>query len=143
MFSQQNKGYKSADICPVLISVQSIGISQFWHQSTSNMSTGTDHSWSCFSKIILFSLKQPMLCILTSFRVLFWPFSTFCVHSKRFSVIFHLKSRKMFCNSLELVDMQTLVNSLRGYLKFGFFGLICNFFFIESTLWVSVSHSNK
>ena len=79
-----------------------------------------------------------MLCILTSFWVLctpkswsnyfFQPFSTFCVHFKPFSVISGLKSTKtiwkrtkkrVFVCSLKLVDMQKLVDSLRGYNKKG------------------------
>ena len=71
-----------------------------------------------------------LLCILTSFRLLraskcwskhfFQPFSTFLLLFKCFSMNFHLKSRKncVLSYSLKLVDMQRLVNSLRGYTFF-------------------------
>ena len=61
-------------------------------------------------------------------------FSTFFVHFKAFSVISRLKSLKNVWtwtknySYSKLVDMQKLVNSLRGYLEIVFFRLIFYFF---------------
>ena len=68
-------------------------------------------------------------------NLFFSSFSTFFVIFKAFSVISRLKSLKNdwkwtkkcgFVYSSKLVDMQKLVDSLRGYLKFVFFRLIFN-----------------
>ena len=75
-----------------------------------------------------------VLCILTSF---FSRFSTFFVRFKAFSVISRLKSLKNvwkwtkkcgFVYSSKLVNVQKLVDSLRGYLKIVFFQWIFSFF---------------
>ena len=64
--------------------------------------------------------------------VYFELLSIFFLHFKRFSLIFHLKWRKkvwkncVLSYSLKLVDMQTLVDSLRGCLKIVFVILMLN-----------------
>ena len=93
------------------------------------------------------------MCILTCFWVLrapkswsnyfFQPFSTFFVHFNPFSVISHLKSTKnvwkrtkktFFFFSSKLVDMQKLVDSLKGYLEIVFFG----WFFIIAMIFAYI-----
>ena len=82
----------------------------------------------------------------------FQLFSTFFVLFKPFSVFSHLKSTKkvwkwtkkvIFVYSSKLIDMQKLVNSLRGYLKFVFFQLVFSpflFIFIPFCLFQAWNH---
>ena len=102
--------------------------------------------------------RQEVLCISTSLQVLaapeswsnnfFQSFSTFFFLFKPFSVISGLKSTKniwkltkkvIFVYSSKLVDMQMLVDTLRGCLEIVFFQLI--FYFVHfQTFFVDFRH---
>ena len=85
------------------------------------------YSWQDISEQVLrfFEDWSFMLCILSCFQSFFLNF-------KCFSLIFYLKWRKkvwkncVLSYSLKLVDMQTLVDSLRGCLKIVFVILMLN-----------------
>ena len=95
-----------------------------------------------------------MLCAPESLsNYFFQPFSTFLVHVQPFSMISHLKSRKniwkrakkvffsVFVYSSELVDMQKLGDSLKGYLEIIFYWLI--FCFCMSTSFEEKTKTEK
>ena len=93
----------------------------------------------CRPAVVYYVQFLAAACTLKLVKTLFQPFSTFFLLFKPFSINSGLKSWKTskneplklfffsnFCYSSKLVDMQTLVDSLRGYLEFVFFHLIFN-----------------